>query len=355
MDRKIIHIDMDCFYASVEIRDRPELKDLPVAVGGSPEGRGVVTTANYVARRYGVRSAMSSRQALKLCPKLILLPPRFSQYKAESRRIREIFKEYTEVIEPLSLDEAYLDVTQCPHAEGSATRMAEQIRARIFAETQLTASAGIAPNKFLAKVASDWNKPDGQFTIRPKDIGAFMKSLPVEKIPGVGKVTARKMKLKGLNTCGDLQKLSQLELMRQFGAWGASLFEYAHGRDERPVCSRSVRKSFSVENTFSEDLREEHEIVFALNEIYQDFVKRWQKSGIPSEEIKGHFVKIKFFDFKQTTHARAQVGFPLFPQFEQLLRHRWTEIPRPIRLLGVGVNLKEPHDKKLDFDQMTLF
>ena len=218
--RKIIHVDMDCFYAQVELRDRPELRGKPVAVGGCPDNRGVISTADYVARKYGVRSAMSAAYAMKICPHLTIIHQGFQKYKLESEKIREVFCRYTNLIEPLSLDEAFLDVTESTECEGSATFLARKIRSEIFAETGLTASAGIASNKFLAKIASDWKKPNGQFTVHPNDIDKFMVDLKVEKIFGVGKVTAKKMNSLGIYTCYDLQGLSHSDLIRNFGKWG---------------------------------------------------------------------------------------------------------------------------------------
>ncbi|MDR2032082.1 MAG: DNA polymerase IV, partial [Azoarcus sp.] len=203
--RKIIHCDCDCFYAAVEMRDDPSLRGKPLAVGGRPEARGVIATCNYEARAFGVHSAMSTAHALRLCPRIILLPPDFRRYRAASRQILAIYRDYTPRVEPLSLDEAYLEVSGLERCQGSATRMAEEIRARIRAEVRITASAGIAPNKFLAKVASDWNKPDGQFVVRPQEVDAFVAALPVEKIFGVGKVTAARLQKCGVRTCGDLR------------------------------------------------------------------------------------------------------------------------------------------------------
>lgn len=204
--RKIIHVDMDCFFAAVEMRDNPALRDIPIAIGGSRERRGVISTANYPARKFGVRSAMPTGMALKLCPHLTLLPGRYEAYKEASRQIQAIFSRYTSLIEPLSLDEAYLDVTDSTHCHGSATLIAQEIRQTIFTELQLTASAGIAPVKFLAKIASDLNKPNGQYVITPADVPEFLRTLPLGKIPGVGKVSAAKLEAMGLRTCEDVQK-----------------------------------------------------------------------------------------------------------------------------------------------------
>lgn len=227
--RKIIHVDMDCFFAAVEMRDNPALRDIPIAIGGSRERRGVISTANYPARKFGVRSAMPTGMALKLCPHLTLLPGRFDAYKEASNHIREIFSRYTSRIEPLSLDEAYLDVTDSVHCHGSATLIAQEIRQTIFNELQLTASAGVAPVKFLAKIASDMNKPNGQFVITPAEVPAFLQTLPLAKIPGVGKVSAAKLEAMGLRTCGDVQKCDLVMLLKRFGKFGRILWERSQG------------------------------------------------------------------------------------------------------------------------------
>lgn len=233
--RKIIHIDMDCFYAAVEMRENPSLKDKPIAVGGSPQQRGVLATCNYPARKFGLHSAMATAQALKLCPNLILLPVNMPLYKQVSSQIHQIFQRYTDIIEPLSLDEAYLDVTDCEKCSGSATWIAQEIRQAILTETQLTASAGVAPLKFLAKIASDQNKPNGQFVIKPEEVAEFVAKLPLNKIPGVGKVTTQHLHAMGLQTCHDVQKLDVTLLLRQFGKMGRRIWQFSHGIDEREV------------------------------------------------------------------------------------------------------------------------
>lgn len=228
--RKIIHIDMDCFFAAVEMRDNPALRDIPIAIGGSRVQRGVISTANYPARKFGVRSAMPTGMALKLCPHLTLLPGRFEAYREASHHIREIFSRYTSLIEPLSLDEAYLDVSDSTHCHGSATLMAREIRQTIFNELALTASAGVAPVKFLAKIASDLNKPNGQFVLTPAEVPAFLKTLPLSKIPGVGKVSAAKLESMGLRTCEDVQKSDLAMLLKRFGKFGRILWERSQDR-----------------------------------------------------------------------------------------------------------------------------
>ncbi|MGI9293811.1 MAG: DNA polymerase IV, partial [Pseudomonadales bacterium] len=247
--RKIIHCDCDCFYAAVEIRDDPSLQGKPVAVGGSADRRGVLTTCNYEAREFGARSAMPTAMALRLCPDLIVLPVSMEKYRVASQKVQSIFKEFTEQIEPLSLDEAFLDVSDTPLLQGSATRIAQEIRRRVAAQVGITVSAGVAPNKFLAKIASDWQKPDGLTVIRPEQVQDFVAQLPVNKIFGVGKVTAAKLQRLGVNSCADLQKLSLLELDQKFGRFGKRLFELSRGVDPREVQNERTRKSLSVEHT----------------------------------------------------------------------------------------------------------
>jgi len=251
--RKIIHIDMDAFYASVEQRDDPALRGKPVVVAWRG-ARSVVCAASYEARKFGVRSAMPAMRAERLCPQAIFVPPDFVRYKAVSRQVREIFLRQTDLVEPLSLDEAYLDVTVPKTDLPSATAIAERVRAEIRAETALTASAGIAPNKFLAKIASDWNKPDGQFVIRPAQVEAFLTALPVGRIPGVGKVMQAKLLALDIHTVGDLRAWPQAELEARFGSFGGSLFRRARGIDERPVEPDQPVQSISAEDTFAQDL-----------------------------------------------------------------------------------------------------
>lgn len=347
--RKIIHIDMDCFYAAVEVKYNPELRGKPLGIGGPPNSRSVLCTASYEARKFGVRSAMPSSQAVRLCPQLILIPPHFDLYKTESRKVREIFERFTNKIEPLSLDEAYLDVTDCEQFGGSATLIAQEIRRLIFTELNLTASAGIAPNKFLAKVASDWKKPNGQFVIRPQDVASFVKELPVEKIFGVGKVTAQKMHDLGLHTCGDLQKYTVFELHHWFGSRAQELFDFAYGKDNREVITEWERKSLTVEETFGRDRQSLEECLKEIPAIYADFVQRLEK-GHYQDRIKGLVVKVKFFDFKQTTHEEVANGVPTIEDFQRLLTKAWDRRAVPVRLIGLGVRLatqsKDVKDKE---------
>lgn len=336
--RKIIHVDMDCFYAAVEVKYNPSLKGKPLGIGGPPNSRSVLCTASYEARKYGVRAAMPSSHAVRLCPSLILVPPQFNLYKKESQKVREIFQRFTNKIQPLSLDEAYLDVTDCVEFGGSATLIAQEIRRLIFIETGLTASAGVAPNKFLAKIASDWKKPNGQFVIRPQDIKAFMVDLPVEKIFGVGRVTAQKMYDLGIRTCGDLQKFTVFELHHFFGSRAQELHDYSYGIDERDVITEWERKSLTVESTFNKDLMSLEECRQELFPIYEDFLRRLEK-GDYIDRVRGIVVKLKFFDFKQTTHEKVFKGLPSLDEFESLLENAYLRRQSPVRLIGLGVRL----------------
>lgn len=335
--RKIIHIDCDCFYAAVEMRDNPALRTVPLAIGGLPEQRGVISTCNYVARRFGIHSAMPTKWALRQCPNLVLLPHSFERYRDASRRVHAIFRDYTDRIEPLSLDEAYLDVTGLTHCRGSATLMAEEIRARIEAEVGITASAGIAPNKLLAKIASDWNKPNGQFVIRPQDVAGFMPTLPISKLWGIGRVTAEKLARHGLHTCGDAQAWPQEKLVQEFGNLGASLYRQCRGEDERAVAQRETRKSLSVEHTYAQDLPDLDTCLTRLPALFDDFSRRLARQ--PQQSGKA-FVKIKFHDFSQTTMERT--GASPSPQaFTELIRQAWLRGQKPVRLIGVGIRFSE--------------
>lgn len=335
--RKIIHIDMDCFYAAIEVRDRPELRGEPVAVGGRSSRRGVLTTCNYAARVFGIRSAMPTFQAMQLCPHLIVLPVRFDVYRTESRRIRSIFQDYTEAIEPLSLDEAYLDVS---HLTRSGAEIAAEIRKRIHHTTGLTASAGIAPNKMLAKISSDWRKPNGQFELKTGDIPAFMQDLPVTKIWGVGKKAAERLAQNEIRTCGDLQRRSRLELQELFGKFGSELYELCRGIDHRPVVSNRIRKSMSCERTYSTDLRSLDDCQQNAAEIFRELssdLARF-KSDRPIAKL---FVKCKFSDFSRASIERSGIPFSL-ASFQDLLAEIYQRRGDPIRLLGLGVRFAEP-------------
>lgn len=341
--RKIIHIDMDCFYASVEIRENPALADKPVAVGGRAEQRGVLSTCNYIARQFGLHSAMPTAQALKLCPNLVLLPVNMPLYRAVSQQIHQIFQRYTSIIEPLSLDEAYLDVTDSDKCAGSATWIAQEIRQAIFNELHLTASAGIAPLKFLAKIASDQNKPNGQFVIEPKEVSDFVANLPLKKIPGVGKVTAEKLRQMGLVCCADVQKTERHLLLNLFGKMGQRIWLYSHGIDEREIQPHRERKSVGVETTLLSNIHQLEEGVNVLATLYPQLVKRVQRAcpEMPLAQLRKIGVKLKFEDFQVTTLEKSAVEFS-HENFQQLLGQIWARRQgRSIRLIGLHVTLPE--------------
>ena len=350
--RKIIHCDCDCFYASVEMRDDPSLRGRPLAVGGRPETRGVIATCNYEARAFGVRSAMPTARALQLCPQLLLLPPDFERYRVASRQILAIYRDYTALVEPLSLDEAYLDVSGVNRCKGSATLMAEEIRARIRAEVGITASAGIAPSKFVAKVASDWNKPDGQFVVRPDEVDAFVAALPVKKIFGVGKVTAARLQRLGVQTCGDLRAWSLAELAQAFGSFGASLYRLCRGIDERPVCPDRIRKSLSIETTYVTDLPDLAACRAELRVLIEAFRERFGRAR-ETRPVHKAVVKIRFSDFTRTT-AECVCEAPDEQVWLALLDEAHARKSRPVRLLGIGVRFAEDEGAVAGAGQISL-
>lgn len=335
--RKIIHCDCDCFYASIEMRDNPELRNKPIAVGGSPERRGVVATCNYEARKFGIHSAMASATARKRCPDLIIVKPDMEKYRVASQQIHSVFQNYTTIIEPLSLDEAYLDVSDCEAFQGSATLIAKAIRDEVRETVGITISAGIAPNKFLAKIASDWNKPDGQFVVKPEDVEKFVVDLPVKKLHGVGKVTAAKMKRLGIQTCGDIRKLDADQLEKFFGSFGQRLQQLSHGIDERSVQTERIRKSVSVENTYAEDLPNIEACLQELPNLEQQLSKRLQRIQ-GSYRIQKQFVKIKFHDFVQTTVEMISDS-TVSENFSSLCQDGFQRGDKPVRLLGLGVRV----------------
>ncbi|MCU1738817.1 MULTISPECIES: DNA polymerase IV [Pseudomonas] len=348
--RKIIHVDCDCFYAAIEMRDNPSLAGKPMAVGGSADRRGVIATCNYEARAFGVRSAMSSRHALSLCPDLVIVKPRMDAYKEASKDIQAIFRDYTDLIEPLSLDEAYLDVSDSPHFAGSATRIAQDIRRRVSKQLHITVSAGVAPNKFLAKIASDWKKPNGLFVITPDQVEDFVAGLPVNKLHGVGKVTADKLGRLGIADCLQLREWGKLALVREFGSFGERLWGLARGIDERLVHNDSRRQSVSVENTYDADLPDLASCLEKLPELMETLagrIARLDSSYRPGKP----FVKVKFHDFTQTTLEQAGAGRDL-ESYRQLLSQAFARGGRPVRLLGIGVRLQ---DLRGGYEQLELF
>ena len=350
--KKIIHCDADCFFAAVEMRDDPSLRSRPIAVGGNSDERGVISTCNYEARHFGVRSAMPSVVAKKMCPDLLILPHRMEAYKEASVAMRHIFYEYTELVEPLSLDEAYLDVSNSEYCAGSATRIAEQIRMRIHDELHLTVSAGVAPNKFLAKIASDWNKPNGLFVITPKAVDSFVLQLPVNKIFGVGKATAARLAEVNVKTCADLRRFSIFELKQRFGQLGLRLFELCRGIDEREVTASRRRKSLSVEHTFPQDLPNLTSCLNRLPELLQQLASRLRRLDDDYLVVK-IFVKIKFEDFSQTTIERSGSRL-VAAEFQQLCRDAYARKESPVRLLGVGVRFVDLREDQ-PFYQLDLF
>lgn len=354
--RKIIHIDMDAFYASIEQRDHPEYRNRPIAVGGSPQGRGgVVATASYEARKFGVRSAMSSKQALQLCPEVIFVRPRFEVYKQVSQHIRNIFCRYTDLIEPLSLDEAFLDVSTDKQNVGSAIEIAKQIKQAIKDELQLTASAGISINKFVAKIASDINKPDGITFIGPSRIERFMESLPVEKFFGVGRVTAEKMKRMGLHTGADLKRLTEPELVRHFGKSGKFYFKIVRGIDEREVHPHRESKSVGAEDTFPYDLKNPDDMHDELRKIAGIVYDRLRKHNLKGRTIT---LKIKYHNFKTITRSITLTDLvgdfeTIYTTAKNLLDGTDLDDKR-IRLLGISISNFRMEVINKTFDQLTL-
>lgn len=351
--RKIIHIDMDAFFASVEQHDNPELKGKPVAVGGSGE-RSVVATASYEARKFGVRSAMPSVIAKRLCPELIFVNHHFERYKEISASVFEIFKEYTEIIEPLSIDEAFLDVTEDKKKIGSATIIAKEIRKEIRKRTGLTASAGISVNKFLAKVASEINKPDGLFLICPEDAEKFIEELPVEKFYGIGKVTSQKMHKLGIHNGSDLKNWDMVSLIRNFGKAGVFFYNIVRGIDDRPVEPEQERKSVGTELTYEKDLVTRFEIIAELYKLEKELMERLEHSETTGRTIT---VKIKFSDFRQITRSKTLQNY--IRDFDTLhkevtgIRKSINLDGTRIRLLGVSVSNLESEDNE-EF-QLLLF
>lgn len=354
--RKIIHLDCDCFFAAVEMRDTPALAGKPLVVGGRPNRRGVVATANYEARQFGIKSAMPVARALRLCPQLIVVPTNIERYRKVSLAIRDIFRLYTDLVEPASLDEAYLDVTHSKCCHGSATWVAEAIRAKVRTEIRITISAGVAANKFLAKVASGWRKPNGLTVISPDKADAFIRALPVEKIPGVGRVTAGKLHAFDVKTAGDLRQIPQARLVEQFGRFGTRLSELCRGEDERPVRPSRPLKSISVEHTFSQDLPDQDACRRALPMLWDKLTKCLDRHHIA---YVGHtqaappaakcFIKVRFHDFATTTLERAGQRLEL-ACFERLLEGAWLRGQKPIRLLGIGIRLEAHTQEPVSLD-----
>jgi len=355
--RKIIHIDMDAFYASVEQRDFPEFRGKALAVGGSPSGRGVVATASYEARKFGVKSAMSSRMALQLCPHLLFTRPRFDVYKEVSNHIRSIFHRYTDLIEPLSLDEAYLDVTEDKLNIGSAIEIARQIKQAIHDELQLTASAGVSVNKFVAKIASDFQKPDGLTFIGPSKVTKFLEALPIHKFFGVGKVTAKKMNQMGVHIGADLKRFSEIEIQQHFGKSGKFFYQMVRGMDERPVRPNRISKSVGSEDTFESDLTDPELMKVEIARLAERVFARLERGEKFGKTVT---LKIKYADFSQIT--RSKTGLISLSKLHEIQDYAYELLEKVdmqdkrVRLLGVTVsNFQcEQHDTP-EYVQLSLF
>lgn len=351
--RKIIHIDMDAFYASVEQRDFPELRGKPLVVGGDPNGRGVVAAASYEVRKFGVRSAMSCYEARKRCPEVIFVRPRFEVYRAVSSDIRQIMYRLTPHVEPLSLDEAYLDVTGLQVHKGSATLMANWLRAQILEHTGLTASAGVSFNKMLAKIASDINKPNGTAIITPADADAFISTLPIERFHGIGKATTKRLHAMGVSNGADLKRMKAAVLVQEFGKRGQFYHDIAHGRDERAVKSERTHKSVGSETTFKDNLSDDHELRIQIYEQNADAFHQLQKKQLVAYTIT---LKVKYADFTQITRSHTlSTAFDSASSAHYWLDKLFLDIPRelPIRLVGVTFSSLSPVTQLLP--QLNLF
>lgn len=351
--RKIIHIDMDAFFAAVEQRDFPQYRNKPVIVGGSPYSRGVVATCSYEARRYGIHSAMPSAQAYRLCPQAVFVKPRFEAYKEASMQIRRIFAEFTDLIEPLSLDEAYLDVSNAEMLQGSASLIARAIKEKINQKTQLVASAGVSYNKFLAKLASDIDKPDGFYLITPEQGPGFAAKLPVGKFHGIGKVTATKMQSLGIATGEDLRRLSLAVLQQHFGKAAEHYYHICRGIDLRPVISHRATQSVGVETTFQQDISSRQAVLDCLRDLLEKALQRATEKQLMAYTVT---VKIKYYNFVQITRGRTlpHAVSPTPGLLEELIKN--TEAGETgIRLLGVTLSSLERKTLDKHYQQTDLF
>jgi len=354
--RKIIHVDMDAFYASVEQRDRPELKGKPVIVGGSPQKRGVVAACSYEARKFGIRSAMSASTAYRLCPQAVFLSPDFNRYRKVSYEIREIFESVTDKVEPLSLDEAYLDVTENKLSEPLARVIAEHIRKRIRNELNLTASAGVGPNKFIAKVASDFKKPDGLVVVPPERVNEFVEALPVEKLWGVGPVTAKRLHERGFFKAGDIRRANPAELHALLGKFGDFIYDLSFGRDDREVEAHRESKSTGTETTFERDILDRIQLEDYLLTQSEEISEDLKKNDLTGRTIT---LKVKYSDFKSITRSRTLMkstddNLVIFRTARELMGTNTEAGYRPIRLIGISISnfidLGEPEQLCFDFE-----
>jgi len=354
MERKIIHVDMDCFYAAVEEKYDPSLRGKPVAVGGPAQSRSVLCTANYVARKFGVRAAQPSALALRKCPDLIIVPPHFDRYKKESHKIHQIFHKFTKKIEPMSLDEAYLDVTESCHNMDQAIEIAREIKNLIWQETSLHASAGIAQNKLLSKIAGDWGKPNGLFTIAPEESESFLSPLSVDRLPGIGPKTKERLLKIGIESIEDLKRFPQETLSDTVGSFAAILKKYAQGQDDREVVSEWERKSLTVEQTYDEDLHNLDAVLDQVPTLYDDWFRRFSKDQENAQRVKCWVVKVRFSDFRRSTLEKGSHQIPNVQDFKELFRRIWAREPGDLRLLGLGVRFSSSEKKKEDSPEAQL-
>ncbi|MFT6327449.1 MAG: DNA polymerase-4 [Crocinitomicaceae bacterium] len=335
MGRQVLHVDCDCFFAAVEMRDQPQYRNVPLAIGGSTDRRGVISTCNYQAREFGVRSAMATAQALKLCPDLKLVAGNMEKYRTASQQVMDILRVYGLQFEQVSIDEAFLEL---PPAS-NAPLIAQQIRRQVETEVGITVSVGMAPNKFLAKIASDWHKPNGQFAVLPSDVESFVEALNVRKIPGVGPKSAEKLNNLGLHTCKHIKELPLEWLIKKFGKSGKMLHDRANGIDHRSLSTHYQRKSISIERTFSEDINQGADIALALDEIWPKFLTRVESVGLSLDKL-APFVKVKFSDFHVTTLANHQKKATV-ENYLALLNEASIRDKLAIRLIGLGGKLIE--------------
>lgn len=353
--RKFIHVDMDAFFAAIEERDNPKLAGKPVVVGGDPFGRGVVSTCSYEARKYGIRSAMACAQARKLCPQAIFVRPHFEKYQKESHMIRQIFRQHTDLVEPLSLDEAYLDVTRHRLGMEDPVLIAKMIKQNIHAVTKLTASAGVAPLLYLAKIASDYQKPDGLTVVYPGQVLNFLKDLPVRKIPGVGPVTEKHLHALGIQTCGDLAGFGCLKLQREFGKTGLFLYERASGIDESEVEPNVPSKQLSMEETFEKDTADVLQLSGYLKSYAEEIYQELRREGRMGRTV---VLKVKYHDFESITRSQTLKEFPrsavpIYETAAKLLKEKTLAGKKLIRLIGLGVSGLE--EVKAAAKEKTLF
>lgn len=347
--KKIIHIDMDSFYASVEVSEKPFLKNKPVAVGGKPNERGVLTTCNYTARRYGVHSGMPAKKAISLCKNLIILPVNIEKYKNISKEIFKIFKCYSKKIEPISVDEAYIDVTESDYCNGNPEEMARQIRSCIFNDFKITASAGISCNKLISKICSDLKKPNNQYCICDNEIPEFIKNIRLSSLPGIGKVNYKKCISFNMEYCKDMYNYSRTDLVKIFGLYGSTLYDFIRGVDTRDVDMSRVRKSISVEDTFLKDLVDSDTCISKIHYLHDKLIERCKSNNVSQNLVKEIFIKIKFNNF-QTITRQTKCSKLSLNSFIQLFTDNIDIIKRPIRLLGVGFTLKEKEQERIQYD-----